>query len=247
MRREGYREVTQLWQQFHSARRPLFDHWAEAIDNRAVHWLYELWVYFKLINLIGEFAKCQEMRIDYSDEQGIEYKSVAVFEGRKALHYNQTFHPCAKEFHSYSMVLRPDFYWFDPIKGRRVVLDAKFSMNIHEVEFANDAEIDGEESLGDSEHRPISGGDRVIREGTPVRDNLYKMHAYRDALVGTQAAVILYPGTQTIFMPTIGKRIHDITLKEILFGNPDHERTHPSSFPVDLEGIGALPLRPGAE
>ena len=75
---------------------------------------------------------------------------------------------------------------------RKVALDAKFSMSIEKADIDSEAEIDGE-------------APETSQQGHPIRDNLYhKMHTYRDALVGTKAAVILYPGTEWRFMSTQG-------------------------------------------
>jgi len=217
MCREGYREIFKLWQQFNSSWQPLFDYWQQAVDVRKIHILYELWVFFKLINLVGESNPCQKVEIENSDAYGVKYLSKAIFQGGEVLIYNQTFHPRWKDCRSYSMVMRPDYIWLGENPSRQVVLDAKFSMSVTEKELENDNEIDGEQNS-------------VVREGYPIRENLYKMHTYRDALVGTQAAVILYPGTETLFMTIEGKKRHHISLKEILSG--------------EMNGIGAIPFSP---
>lgn len=223
MRREGYRDLMLLWQQFHTARSPLFDRWEQAIDLRGIHWLYELWVFFQLIQLIGETNPLEKLEIGGSDEQGLNYDSRAIFSGGGVLRYNQTFHP-RYSHRSYSMVLRPDYVWV--CGGRQVVLDAKFSLRVSEIELEND----------------IEGETTALREEHPVREDLYKMHTYRDALVGTQAAVIVYPGNKPVFMPTQGKRVHDFTLPEVLTGN--YERPQEK---IQLDGIGAICLKPGRE
>jgi predicted component of viral defense system (DUF524 family) len=73
---------------------------------------------------------------------------------------------------------------------------------------------------------------------------LYKMHTYRDALVGTQAAVILYPGTKSVFMPVHNKRVKDITLEEVLAGKCERVSTDKVTETYILDGIGAIQLRP---
>ena len=220
MRRDGYRDLLVLWQQFHSSSQPLFDQWQRAMDVRAMHLLYELWVYFELINEInkenlGQICK----RIDpiLSDEDGVSHGSIAVFEDGNTLSYNQEFHPRRPKSYSYSMVLRPDYFWIDRKRNRKVVLDAKFSMNITITEQENDKEIEGEEPM-------------TFREGHPAREDLYKMHTYRDAIMGTNAAVIIFPGTEDIFMRFNNRRIRNNFFVELLWG--------------ELEGIGALSRKP---
>ena len=57
------------------------------------------------------------------------------------------------------------------------------------------------------------------------------MHAYRDAIKGVTAAVVLYPGNVSIFRNTIGQRLQ-VGLSELIAGG--------------VEGIGAIPLTPVA-
>ena len=222
MRREGYRDLMQLWQQFHAARSPLFDRWQQAIDLRAIYQLYELWTFFALIAEIEQFTPLTQLHIGWTDENGVEHESRADFRDGRLL-YNQTFRPGWSR-RSYSMELRPDFVWIG--FGRQVVLDAKFSIQISEYELGSG--IDGEA--------------QVVREEHPVRETLYKMHTYRDALVGTQAAVVLYPGNKTVFMPVQGKRVYDFALQEVLTGK--YERLQDK---IQLDGIGAICLKPGRE
>jgi uncharacterized protein len=217
MRREGYRDLFDLWHTFHTSAQPLFDKWQHAIDVRNMHHLYEIWVFFELINEIGG---CQKITAHSSDEFGLENEHTsAVFENGGVLYYNKTFHPNWLTFRSYSMVFRPDYVWVRPDQSK-VVLDAKFSMWIEEKELMSEAEIEVEDDTV-----------QVTREARPVREDLNKMHTYRDALVGTLAAVVLYPGTVSMFMPLSGKR-KQINLQELLFGA--------------LEGIGAIPIKPDA-
>lgn len=106
-----------------------------------------------------------------------------------------------KATRGYSGVLRPDFLW---VSGGRpeVALDAKFRLE-----------------------RLTAGA------SAPVRDDLDKMHAYRDAL-GVRAAVVVYPGDEAVFYPAPPEKRQTVSLRDLLLG--------------DWQGIGALPLRPEA-
>jgi predicted component of viral defense system (DUF524 family) len=220
-RQEGYRELLHLWQQFHTARSPLFERWEQAVDLRAVHQLYEMWAFFALIGEVEKQSSLTRLRAHWSDENGIEYGASAEFSDGSILLYNQTFHP-NRTTRSYSMELRPDFIWIS--QGRQVVLDAKFSMQV------------GEEKLVIA----INGEETLVREEHPVRETLYKMHTYRDALVGTHAALVVYPGDRPVFMPTQGKRVYEFTLLDVLNGNA---RNVPDE--IQWNGIGAISLKPG--
>ena len=103
LRREGYRELLTLWQTFHHARRPLFETWRQAMDVRDIAKLYEMWVFFALVEEIAVVAN-QSPAIDLrlSDESGLEWEAEARFGTAGTLVYNQ-YQP------SYSVWLRPDF------------------------------------------------------------------------------------------------------------------------------------------
>lgn len=51
-RRDGYRELAQLWQRFQRSRQPVFERMQQAIDLRNIAELYEIWVWFELIDRI---------------------------------------------------------------------------------------------------------------------------------------------------------------------------------------------------
>ena len=53
LRRDGYREMLDLWRRFHQARRPLFAPLQHAMDVRYVATLYEFWAYLALIEEIA--------------------------------------------------------------------------------------------------------------------------------------------------------------------------------------------------
>ncbi len=103
---------------------------------------------------------------------------------------------------SYVATLRPDFTWIG--NDHAVVFDAKFRLERASLASEND-------------------------ERSAARSDLYKMHAYRDAL-GVRAAVALYPGTLSRFYDTTRGALDNPSWRDILQG--------------DLSGIGALSLIP---
>jgi predicted component of viral defense system (DUF524 family) len=207
-RREGYRDLFELWLRFQTARRPLFAPLQQAIEVRDIAALYELWVFFALVDEIGSvLGDAPVIDLHPSDENGVAWGSSARFGRIGELRYNQSFRRTSTLYHSYSLGLRPDFIW---MRGGQpqVVFDAKFRMR-----------LDLPTALDEGEN-----------QGTPVLDDLYKMHTYRDAL-GIQAAVSVYPGKQTIFFDRFTGRITSLSLSDILAGK--------------LTGIGAWPMQPG--
>jgi predicted component of viral defense system (DUF524 family) len=191
LRREGYRTLLDLWRRFHRARRPLFARLQQAIDVRDIATLYEVWVFFALIDEI-RIALREEPHLELhtSAEHGLSWRAKARFGSSGTLEYNRGF----RQPNSYSVSLRPDFSW---MRGGRldVVLDAKFRLD-----------------------RLPSPGEEDSPQATAKRADLYKMHTYRDAL-GVRAAVAVYPGTEEAFYHRQPGMAASIKLRELLVGD----------------------------
>ncbi len=202
LRRPGYREMWELWHIFQQARRPVFEPMYQAIELRDIATLYEYWVFFALIEEIGfQLEVTPTVQWQFDRDEGLGWHAHAQFQNEGTLVYN-------KHWEGYSGFLRPDFTWERHNKPE-VVLDAKFRLAWESPPTKNE-----------------SGARRVVR-----RDDLDKMHTYRDAL-RVRAAVAIYPGeTSEFFDVTHGRR--QITLRELLL--------------EDLNGVGALALRPDVE
>lgn len=192
LRRDGYRTLLDLRRRFHSARRPLFGRLQHAIEVRDIATLYEVWVFFALIDRIAStLGLVPRVTSGTSVQHGLTWRAAARFANAGTLVYNRGF----RRPNSYSVSLRPDFTWI--VKGRpTVVLDAKFRLEPL-------ASVDEEDSPG----------------ATAKRADLYKMHTYRDALSGVRAAVAVYPGTEVLFYHKALGRSDAVTLEELLTGN----------------------------
>jgi predicted component of viral defense system (DUF524 family) len=203
-RKDGYRDLAWLWQMFQRSREPLFEHMQQAISLRSVDQLYQLWVLFELIDQISAIADTDAVLTPSVDLFGVPtggYK--ATFVGHGTLVYDQT-------APTYSRLwLRPDYLWEPAKGGASVVLDAKF--RLRKLNWGDDASS-------------------AVSDSSATTDDLSKMHAYRDAIPGVRAAVVLYPGTQPQFRDRyLGKR--ELSLKEVLTGG-------------GWDGVGAIPLAP---
>jgi hypothetical protein len=188
LRREGYREILRLWQRFQHARQPLFAPLQQAMEVRDIAQLYEMWVFFALIELLTLHVQQEpDISLEVTTEHGLAWKARARYRGQGTLVYNRGF----RQPNSYSVPLRPDFSWMR--QGQPdVVLDAKFRLT----------------PLSDVE-------DEDSPSATAKRADLYKMHTYRDAL-DVRAAVALYPGTEALFYTHDAETLSDITVGEIL-------------------------------
>lgn len=189
MKREGYRELFQVWQSYQRARRPLFAQLARSMNVRDVARLYETWVFFALIEEIGlVFKESPVVDLRLSDQTGLGWHAEARYGSAGKLVYN-------KFVASYSGRLRPDFTWFR--EGQPdVVLDAKFRLQRHWFET-----VDEEDQTTES-----------------LRADIYKMHTYRDAL-RVRGAVCVYPGDESVFYHVAKPRQQDYTLRSFLLSN----------------------------
>ncbi len=76
-----------------------------------------------------------------------------------------------------------------------------------------------------------SGDDDVPAVTAKAKDaDLQKMHTYRDAINGVTEAIVLYPGSESAFWQSNGASTGTLTISDVIEGN--------------LEGIGAIPVRP---
>ncbi|AMM53825.1 DUF2357 domain-containing protein [Pyrococcus kukulkanii] len=218
LKREGYRDLLQLWREFKSYS-PFFDEMQRAINNKNIPKLYEYWCFFKLVEELGEILRSRDTKIIISplgelSEEGDVY---AEFDNGWRLYYNKKL--TSKKW-SYSVSLRPDFSLFDGDpneSGTKLIgiFDAKFKVDIARIdEFA--------EEDREMEQRPD------LKTWAKLED-IYKMHTYKDAL-RAKFAVVLYPGEGNIFFEVDEEAITDFALCHVINKK--------------LEGIGYLGLIP---
>lgn len=197
-RRDGYRELAQLWNTFQRASQPIFEHLQHAIDLRNVADLYELWVWFELIDRVMAHTGVEPLIRASRDALGHpERGQTARFGDAGTLHYNRSY---SKGNDVYSAItLRPDYVW-ERDDGRKIVMDAKFRLdNLHDL--------------------IASGDDDVPAVSAKAKDaDLQKMHTYRDAIAGVTAAIVLYPGSQSGFWSVDGATT-GLTIEQAITGD----------------------------
>jgi len=223
LKREGYRDVLDLWLRLRSYV-PFFGDLEEAIANKDIPTLYEYWCFFKLIKELEEIlGECRYLESPVSPEAEIEGKTYAEFDNRWTLYYN-------KYFKGYSQIgLKPDFAL---CKGQvlKGVFDAKFKLD---VDFANLREKEEFYQIDNKfSRRP------TFRTWAKIED-IYKMHLYRDALE-IDFAVILYPGDLSEFFKLKRGTCVDNVVKD--FKLADLFRRDKKD--IRLKGIGYLSFKP---
>lgn len=205
-RRAGYAQVWDLWQRFHQMPKPLWAHCQTAIDVRDVATLYEVWTFFALAQSIG-------VALNSAPQWELRTSDVVGLQSRSVAHFGKNRSLIYnRRTRGYSSILRPDFTWIDG--DTIVVFDAKFRLDQPSVAPAQST-LDG---------------------ATATQDDLWTMHAYRDAL-GARAAVAIYPGQRSVFYAVDGGAPNwadnAALLRQIVQGQK--------------QGIGALAMRPSAE
>lgn len=231
-------------------------------DIRPVNELYEYWCFFLLRRTLAELSETElpsdGSMIDVSEER----LQVRLLRGRRSrtsylyrrdggrslrinLFYNRAFprptHSLASWHGSYTARFDPDYSIELIVDGEHqrqrhwLHFDAKYRLQSGELDqlFA-DADADA-----DDQEPPSDDATDYEREITRVhkRDDLFKMHTYRDGILGSCGAYILFPGDGT------GPRFEG--RRKSMFVR------HPSTFggvPAHLfPSVGAFDLCPGQQ
>ena len=243
-RKEGYREVLQVWLMFDFAARL---NWTGGnlvyeAGEKNVAVLYEYWLFFKLQELISQFFKldsADKQRLVKIDEDGIDLN---IIQGRTtilrgvsqsdirqlnvAFYYNRTFgQPRNSEdpIHqagSWTMSMRPD-YTLSIWPGKISEGEAEKQELITHIHFDAKYRLNRvllEDKQGGDITDDLNEEKKQQELGIYKRADLLKMHAYKDAIRRTSGAYVLYPGTESREI----KGFHEI-----------------------IPGLGAFSIRPG--
>ena len=243
-KREGYKQLLRTYILTNSALavRDLQDKGvlSPTAENRAVPDLYEYWLFFFLAQVLEELNGAKKIernyvkelnqegvvsiKLDHSDEPRLTLELPIGDETHHlGLYYNRTFKGGENQL-SYSMKLRPDYtietfvgYGSSYLERRNnafkngsisyLHFDAKFR-----IQKVNISETDSDkEEQDDLSAKP---------------SDIYKMHTYNEAIRGTAASVILFPGN---------------TNKE-----GELNESYRKYFEL-IPGVGALAIKPGDE
>lgn len=229
-RREGYRELLRAWLTFDLAARL---NWAGGEDvytagKRDVATLYEYWVFFVLLDLYGKIFNIDPVSIGEllgptDDGLGLQIRKGSqtkiaghyISEGRKLqaeFSFNRNFPEkrAYPEGGSWTARMRPDYTLSLWPQGMTAESAEQQELMIH-------LHFDAKYKI---EHATSKSEEEGITYGKHKREDLLKMHSYRDAIRRTAGAYILYPGDQNF---------------------------QQSAFHESLPGIGAFRLHPSRE
>ena len=212
-------------------------------ENRQVPDLYEYWLFFFLADALEGMTGASNLDRRYVKELNPEGSAsislsksdaprltLRIGKGEAAryvaLYYNRTFKP-GPGYTSYSLTLRPDYTveTFPLIYGSTFDQCRESAKNLGAITYIHfDAKFRianlNLDLAGDSD---VQESDRIADDAKP--EDAYKMHTYNEAIRGTAASVILYPGRASDDEP-----IHSFTKYREL-----------------IPGVGALAISPGSQ
>ncbi|MDD9999032.1 MAG: DUF2357 domain-containing protein [Rhodospirillaceae bacterium] len=229
-RRRGYRQVLQHFTRIRLAPTIPLDEMGmrDLLELKNIAVLYELWTFFRIAQVIAEReGPPHRAGRSTSDDFGVNLPTGVAFEWESGtrLAYNKQFSRTRSAWdHSYSVPLRPDITL--RINGGRNsglhLFDSKFRVRVlADVGLAPADKNDSDEKAKE-------------RAGTFRRGDIYKMHAYRDAIPDARSVWILYPGNEFAFFDALGGH-----------ASPGRQAfASPEDLPTKLEGVGAIPLSP---
>jgi uncharacterized protein len=167
--------------------------------------LYELWCYFQLRKVLESLCSStgtptlehmlvdRNYKVDLKKGKDTGVRFDLVYDGKPVIlvfYYNRTFRRIVGDApqwsESYSAPFHPDFSLEITVGGTKhwIHFDAKYKFDLAQWKAAVDAsEVDA--AIDERPDRPRSY----------KTEDLEKVHCYRDALLGTRASFILYPGT----------------------------------------------------
>lgn len=212
-RKSGYRELLRWWLRFHTATELSWEAGEELFHagQRDVASLYEYWLFFELLEWFCH--KCRNGNRPHIEEliDGLEEGSpnlrlrkrvelgpfVGTFAGQSRrlnarFAYNRRFE-VTHERHvggSWTRRLHPDYtltFWPEELNEAEA---EKQELLVH-IHFDAKYRVEDMESLFGTE---TSDDVDDEKEGNYKRQDLLKMHAYRDAIKRSQGAYVLYPG-----------------------------------------------------
>lgn len=236
-RREGYREILQAWLRFDLAARLV---WSGGDDvfgagKKDTSTLYEYWLYFGLADLACSLTgqKLREaadlvvkdgndfrLRLRSGRESQIDGVCQSSPEVMMRFSYNRTFRGGSdpQSAGSWTRTFRPDYTFTFWARGS-TLSDAEAAGEVVHLHFDAKYRIESLIEAFGPEATDLEAEEAEERGGTYKRADLFKMHAYKDAIRRSEGAYVLYPGSR-------GARW--------------------SQYAEIVPGLGAFPVRPAA-
>jgi predicted component of viral defense system (DUF524 family) len=219
-KREGYRDILKYFLSLELSFRLA---WDEISDNfkgyeRKLSELYEYWCYFKLLKVLN---KLSDKKLDFNDvfKLNKDEWSISIRKGKKSaqkfnikiedrdievtLMYNRLFSRTTRD-RSYSLPFKPDYSLLIDINQdiRFIHFDAKYRSEVEVLDFYNkigSQKLSEEEKevINEKEDQKATKRDAEEEKSHKYKNgDIYKMHTYKDAILRTEGAYVLYPGSR---------------------------------------------------
>jgi len=225
-KRQGYSDMFEMYLLMGIGLKFRFEDTSDLIEghNKKLHRVYEYWCFLKLFDTVKNLSSNKpDYELEKEDDTwGMTIKSnkSEFFYTAKnkvtlriELHYNKEFkRPGRKPFQSYSLKMRPDY-------TLAIYPDSSADESCFIIHF--DAKYKQDKTKLDE------GDDPDSSETSYRKDDIYRMHTYRDGLLRSWGSFILYPGEE-----------YEIFERYEYFGSANKEKGL-------LPSVGAVPLVPG--
>ena len=207
-KKEGYREIFQYFLMLEFSFRLSWDEINNQFKGfeKKLSELYEYWCYFKMLKVLNDLSI---NKIGFEDVFKINNDnwSISIKKGQRSrkkfnltlyghdieieLFYNLRFSDGSK-YRSYSLAFKPDYTLRVKINGKvnYVHFDAKYRSELEIIEDYDKIELDVDEEI--EKRDLLEEKDRLFKDG-----DIYKMHTYKDSILMTEGAYVLYPGNKT--------------------------------------------------
>lgn len=210
-KREGYRDIFKAYVELEFAARLSWSNSESdyGAGQRDVATLYEYWAFIQLSRVVADIVgqdfdmspliRARKDGLTVGIQSGVETVLKGEVErfGRRMeleLCFNRTYRSNSGRISSWTRPMRPDYsLLISPAKDELAIFepiaihfDAKYRVDFVQEIFEGGAEPNSD---NDALQAP-----NELERGGPLRADLLKMHAYRDAIRRTAGAYILYPG-----------------------------------------------------
>jgi len=198
--------------------------------NKKLYRVYEYWCYLKLFDSLKSLSK-EKPEFSLSDTKNDWETTIKTNDSKLfripvedtflqvELYFNKEYSTNETLFKSYSLMMKPDYSLI--ISPENSLDRSKFIVHFdakYKAEKSDNSTEDEEEDIEDSE----------LSEKGYRKEDIRKMHTYRDALLKSWGSYILYPGSE-----------YDVFKR---YDFPDIKMKTTS-----LPSVGAVPLVPGGE
>lgn len=248
-KKEGYRDIFQYFLMLEFSFRLSWDDLNNKFKGfeKKLSELYEYWCYFELLKVLNELSIS---KINFEDVFEVNKSNwgINVIKGKRSskkfklivrgheviieLFYNLTFSD-KSDYRSYSLAFRPDYTLLikTGINNHFVHFDAKYRS---ELEISNYYGNIGEKSYSDIENELNDRDSREENEYVFKDADIYKMHTYKDSILLSSGAYVLYPGTKSKYFLEEDFVIPSVGAFKLTPGNSEIEEDNLTKFIISV-------------